>query len=89
MKFFFSFLSICAIFCSFGAFKAVGNELDEVICSAMKGMQAQEEKLKEAKILLRERDRVTRKFNIVENKDYKEDFPSKLDNFSIKQRREN
>ena len=44
MKFFFNILSICAIFSSFGAFKAVGNELDEVICNAMKGMQAKEEK---------------------------------------------
>ena len=44
MKFFFNILSICAIASSFGAFKAVGNELDEVICNAMKGMQAQEEK---------------------------------------------
>ncbi len=44
MKFFFSFLSICAVFSSFGAFKVFGSELDEVICSAMKGMQAQEEK---------------------------------------------
>ena len=44
MKFFFNILSICAISSSLGAFKAVGNELDEVICNAMKGMQAQEEK---------------------------------------------
>ena len=44
MKFFFNILSIWAIYSSFGAFKAVGNELDEVICNAMKGMQAQEEK---------------------------------------------
>tara|TARA_B100000886_G_C20198132_1_gene397171 strand:+ start:253 stop:660 length:408 start_codon:yes stop_codon:yes gene_type:complete len=44
MKFFFNILSICAICSSFGAFKAVGNELDEVICNAMKGMQSQEEK---------------------------------------------
>ena len=44
MKFFFNILFIYAIFSSFGAFKAVGNELDEVICNAMKGMQAQEEK---------------------------------------------
>ena len=44
MKFFFNILSIWAISSSFGAFKAVGNELDEVICNAMKGMQAQEEK---------------------------------------------
>ena len=44
MKFFFNILSVWAISSSFGAFKAVGNELDEVICNAMKGMQAQEEK---------------------------------------------
>ena len=44
MKFFFNILSICAICSSCGAFKAVGNELDKVICNAMKGMQAQEEK---------------------------------------------
>ena len=44
MKFFFNILYICAISSSLGAFKAVGNELDEVICNAMKGMQAQEEK---------------------------------------------
>ena len=44
MKFFFNILSICAIFSSFGVFKAIGNDLDEVICNAMKGMQAQEEK---------------------------------------------
>ena len=44
MKFFFNILSICAISSAFGAFKAVGNELDKVICNAMKGMQAQEEK---------------------------------------------
>ena len=44
MKFFFNILSICAISSSFGAFKAVGNELDKVICNAMKGMQAEEEK---------------------------------------------
>ena len=44
MKFFFNIFSIWAIYSSFGAFKAVGNELDEVICNAMKGMQAQEEK---------------------------------------------
>ena len=44
MKFFFNILYICTISSSFGAFKAVGNELDNVICNAMKGMQAQEEK---------------------------------------------
>ena len=43
MKFFFNILSICTIFSFFGAFKAVGNELNEVICNAMKGMQAKEE----------------------------------------------
>ena len=44
MNFFFNILFIFAISSSFGAFKAVGNELDEVICNAMKGMQAKEEK---------------------------------------------
>ena len=44
MKNFLNILSICAIFLSFGAIKAIGNDLDEVICNAMKGMQAQEEK---------------------------------------------
>ena len=44
MKFFFNILSIFAILSSFGVLKAAGNELDEVICNAMKGMQAQEEK---------------------------------------------
>ena len=44
MKFFFNILCICAISSSFGAFRAVGNEIDEVICNAMEGMQAQEEK---------------------------------------------
>ena len=44
MKFFFNILSIYVISSSFGALKAVGNELDKVICNAMKGMQAQEEK---------------------------------------------
>ena len=44
MKLFFNILCICAISSSFGAFSAVGNEIDEVICNAMKGMQAQEEK---------------------------------------------
>ena len=44
MKFFLNILSICAIFSSFGVIQATGNDLDEVICNAMKGMQAQEEK---------------------------------------------
>ena len=44
MKFFFNIICICAISSSFGAFRAVGNEIDEVICNAMKGMQALEEK---------------------------------------------
>ena len=44
MKFFFNTLSICAIFLSLVAFKALSNDIDEVICNAMKGMQAQEEK---------------------------------------------
>ena len=32
------------IFSSFGALKVIGNDLDAVICNAMKGMQSQEEK---------------------------------------------
>ena len=44
MKNFRNILFICAIFLSFGAIKAIGNDLDEVICNAMKGIQAQEEK---------------------------------------------
>ena len=44
MKNFLNITSICAIFLSFGAIKAIGNDLDEIICNAMKGMQAQEEK---------------------------------------------
>ena len=35
---------MCIIFSSFGVFKVIGNDLDAVICNAMKGMQAQEEK---------------------------------------------
>ena len=44
MNFFFNILSMCIIFSSFGVFKVIGNDLDAVICNAMKGMQAQEEK---------------------------------------------
>ena len=44
MKFFLNILSICVIFSSFGVIQANGNDLDAVICNAMKGMQAQEEK---------------------------------------------
>ena len=44
MKFFFTILSMCTIFSSFGVLKVSGNDLDAVICNAMKGMQAQEEK---------------------------------------------
>ena len=44
MKFFFNILSICTILSSFGVFKAIGSDLDAVICNAMKGVQAQEEK---------------------------------------------
>ena len=35
---------MCTIFSSFGALKVIGDDLDAVICNAMKGMQAQEEK---------------------------------------------
>ena len=41
---FLNILFICNIFLSFGVLKAIGNDLDEVICNAMKGMQVQEEK---------------------------------------------
>ena len=41
---FFNILSICSIFLAFGVINAIASELDEVICNAMKGMQAQEEK---------------------------------------------
>ena len=44
MKFFLNIFSIFAIFSSFGVIQAIGNDLDAVICNAMKGMQAQEEK---------------------------------------------
>ena len=44
MKFFLYILSICIISSSFGVIQAIGNDLDAVICNAMKGMQAQEEK---------------------------------------------
>ena len=44
MKFFFNILYMCIIFSSFGVFNVIGNDLDAVICNAMKGMQAQEEK---------------------------------------------
>ena len=40
----FNILFVCNIVLSFGVFKAIGNDLDEVICNAMKGMQVQEEK---------------------------------------------
>ena len=49
----------------------------------------EEERLKEAKILLREKDRVTRKFNLVENKDYQEDYSSKLGELEVKRSKEN
>ncbi len=44
MNFFFNILFMCIIFSSFGVFKVIGSDLDAVICNAMKGMQAQEEK---------------------------------------------
>ena len=44
MKYFFYILSLSTIFTTFGVFKVIGNDLDAVICNAMKGMQAQEEK---------------------------------------------
>ena len=50
MKHFLNILSICAVFLPFGVIKAIGNDLDEVICNAMRGMQAQEEKKNPYKI---------------------------------------
>ena len=41
---FLNILFVCNLFLSLGVFKAIGNDLDEVICNAMKGMQVQEEK---------------------------------------------
>ena len=41
---FLNILFICNIFLSLGVLKAIGNDLDEVICNAMKGVQVQEEK---------------------------------------------
>ena len=35
---------MCTIFSSFGVFNVIGDDLDAVICNAMKGMQSQEEK---------------------------------------------
>ena len=35
---------MCTIVSSFGVLKVIGNDLDVVICNAMKGMQSQEEK---------------------------------------------
>ena len=35
---------MCTIFSFFLVFEAVGNDIDQVICKAMKGMQSQEEK---------------------------------------------
>ena len=44
MKFFFNIFSMCTIFSFLVVFEAIGNDLDQVICKAMKGMQSQEEK---------------------------------------------
>ena len=44
MKIDFNILSLCTIFLSFVACQAFGNDLDQVICNAMKGMQVKEEK---------------------------------------------
>ena len=44
MKIFSNIFSICTISLAFVAFQALSDDLDEVICNAMKGMQVQEEK---------------------------------------------
>ena len=44
MKFFFNIFSMCTIFSFLVVFEAIGNDIDQVICKAMKGMQSQEEK---------------------------------------------
>ena len=44
MKFFFNIFSMCTIFSFLVVFAANGNDIDQVICKAMKGMQVQEEK---------------------------------------------
>ena len=41
---FLNILFVCNIFLSLGVFEVIANDLDEVICNAMKGMQVQEEK---------------------------------------------
>ena len=41
---FLNIIFVCNIFLSLGVFEAIANDLDEVICNAMKGMQVQEEK---------------------------------------------
>ena len=44
MKIFFNILAGCSLVLALGVSKVTATNLDEVICSAMKGMQAQEEK---------------------------------------------
>ena len=44
MKFFLNIFSMCTILSFLVVFEAIGNDLDQVICKAMKGMQSQEEK---------------------------------------------
>ena len=41
---FLNILFVCNLFLFLGVFKAIGNDQDQVICNAMKGMQVQEEK---------------------------------------------
>ena len=41
---FLNIIFVCNLSLFLGVFKAIGNDLDEVICNAMKGMQVQEEK---------------------------------------------
>ena len=44
MKKFFTILAGCSFVLALGVSKGTATNLDEVICNAMKGMQAQEEK---------------------------------------------
>ena len=44
MKKFFTILAGCSFVFALGGSKGTATNLDEVICNAMKGMQAQEEK---------------------------------------------
>ena len=41
---FLNIIFVCNLSLFLGVFEAIGNDIDEVICNAMKGMQVQEEK---------------------------------------------